>query len=248
MARGGKLDKRALSDVKTKHERLQSLIHKKILIESRQEEENRTSKVSALARLKYWSKSLKGKYFLASDAISRRSPHISEDLWLRAFHSSSGRLAVFDLGVIFGMMIIGKSDEEIGERLVQGEWRGERLHTRSESESDVTETYRDEYTGRDGSKGVRDDVILDDEPGSFDYSQSPIRPKKRQRTNEPAPIRLCFRWRGYNTITGLIQPENTGYLDLTGGVATTIRGVMRTDIAEADIFSWAIRWIRDPVT
>ncbi|KAL8871082.1 MAG: hypothetical protein Q9174_003013 [Haloplaca sp. 1 TL-2023] len=236
MARGGdRSDLQAPGEVEAKHERLQSTIHEQLIKDHLQKEYNRTSKHLASARLKYQAKSLTGTYSLVSDAISRQWPDVSEKLQLRAFHSSSGRFAVFDLGVLFGMMIIGKSDEEIGVRLAKDHWRGERNNTGSESESEDFEMYRNEDPGYGGGKSVRDDVTPDKEPGSFDYSQSPARPKKRQRTDGATQIRLSFRWRGYNTITGSIQPENTGYLDFTAGAAAKIRGVMQTDITETDI-------------
>ena len=175
-----------------------------------------------------------GNYTMKCETIEHHWPVVSKQMGMRALHS--GRLAVFDLGIVFGLMVLDKTQEDVSKLLHEGRWKSVPF---DEEDSD------DEGEFVDASS---DDVDSDDESASelsqkSSYStdnkqDSPTKltsgpPSKRLKIESSQPRRVYFQWRGYNTMTGAMQDDpqnrNTGYLDFANDDATVFEGSIHMD-------------------
>lgn len=85
-------------------------------------------------------------------AIQHEWPILSKALRLRTF--VSGRLAIFDLGIVVGLMVLGKTQEDVTKLLQDGSW---------DADPDDAENTDDEVEDEDASSDEKDS---DDERAS----------------------------------------------------------------------------------
>ena len=162
-----------------------------------------------------------GKYVMKCEAIQHDRPALSKQLHLRMI--SNGRLAIFDFGIVMGLMVLGKTQEDVTRLVQDGKWNAD---TFDAEDSD------DEGEREDASS---DEEESDDERASGRSDQ----PAKRRKIESSHPRRLHFQWRGYNTISGVVQfdPQNrnTGYLDFANDDATRFEGNILMDAMGSEI-------------
>lgn len=181
-----------------------------------------------------------GKYAVNCQAIKRDWPVVSKELCLRVFHS--GRLAIFDLGIVVGLMVFDKTPEDVAKLLEEGRWDSDPL-----DDEETNDEGEDEYASSDEAEG--DDERASEPSENLFHNvgnkpDTPIdltsgRPSKRQNIESNHPRRLHFQWRGYNTISGAIQYDpynrNTGYLDFENDYATVLEGNIQMEALGAQI-------------
>lgn len=171
-----------------------------------------------------------GNYLVNCEAIQHDWPVFSKQLHLRFYRS--GRLAIFDLGIVVGLMVLGKTQQDVSEILEDGSW-----DTDSSDEEDSGDENERGNLSSDEEKSNAEQASghnEDSNHNSGDESDtSPIhstlhQPLKRQEMKSSHPRRVYFQWRGYNTMSGAIQfdPQNrnTGYLDFADDDATGFKG------------------------
>ena len=174
-----------------------------------------------------------GKYVVKSNQIQHGWPVVSKQLSLRFFRE--GRLAIFDLGIIAGLMVLGKTKVDVTKLVQEKDWDdisdGEDVSSEEEVSFDESDT-----KSSDDDSEVED--VSSEEEGSSYKPDAPVdltsgRPVKRQKIDLDQPHRLHFQWRGYNTVSGAIyfdpQNRNTGYLNFTNDDAATFEGKIRMD-------------------
>jgi len=152
---------------------------------------------------------------------------------------SGGRLAIFDLGIVCGLMILGKSPEEISKIVEDGTWNVDPIDEIN-SQSDDEEEARSDEEESDGQESSFDedtDRSVSDESDSPDCAM-PESSAKRRKVETSASRRLYFQWRGYNTLTGDIQLDphnrNTGYLDYKDNRAASFDGKIHLEITRGE--------------
>jgi len=174
-----------------------------------------------------------GLYAIGCEEIRYYCPNLSEKMCIRIV--SGGRLAVFDLGKVCGLMILGKSLEEVSKIVEDGTWKADPVdEIDTESEDDEGASSDEEINnGQESSLGDDTDRSVSDDSGSPDYAM-PQPPAKRWKGENSASRRLYFQWRGYNTMTGDIQCDppdrNTGHLDFEDNQATCFDGKIHIEI------------------
>ena len=198
-------------------------------------------------------KVMSGKYFVKSDHIQQAWPILSNQLSLRCFRD--GRLAIFDLGIIIGMIVIGKSKLDVTKLVQEKDWDGVSDYEGVSSEEEDGSDESDTKTWDDESEG--EDVSSEDEDSSYEPN-TPVdwtseRSAKRQKIDVEHPRRLHFQWRGYNTVSGAIyfdtQNRNTGYLDFANDDATTFQGKICTDAETTiDFQGYMVSGLTGPLT
>ena len=163
-----------------------------------------------------------GKYFVKCDYILHDWPLLSKQLRIRF---RGGRLATFDLGIIVGLMVLGKTQVAVTKIVQDGTWNAD---DDGDGESEeVTSDEEDSYDERESGCGDDSNHNTNDEPDTpVDLTSD--RPLKRQKIENGQLRRLYFQWRGYNTMSGAIKfdPQgcNTGYLDFANDEATNFEG------------------------
>lgn len=182
---------------------------------------------------------VRGKYVVKSDAIQDDWPLLAKELRLRVV--ANGRLAIFDLGIIVGLMVLGKTQEHVTKVIKDGKWNADLLGVEElEDESEKEDSSSDEESDGDdetnderasGCSGDSDYNIGDDPEAPIDLTSD--QQVERQQNQKRHPRRLYFQWRGYNTMSGAIQfdPQNrnTGYLDFANDDATVFEGHICTN-------------------
>ena len=157
-----------------------------------------------------------GTYVVESSYIQHEWPILSKQLSLRFFRY--GQLAIFDIGIIVGLMVLGGSKAAVSKLVQEKNWDDD-----SEDE-DLSSEDEDMSNGEEESS---DKLCVDDEWSSDG-------PVKRQKINTDHSRRLYFQWRGYNTVSGGIyfdpQNRNTGYLDFADDDATSFKGTICMDV------------------
>lgn len=195
---------------------------------------NRAETVGSKIGSSFEASNLYGKYTIKCETIQYDWPVVSKHLGMRVV--PRGRLAIFDLGIIVGLMVLDKTQESVSRILQQGRWKSDPF---DEEDTD------DEGEFVDASS---DDVDSDDEPATEISQKSSYNadnkqdsptdltsghPPKRPKIESSQPRRVYFQWRGYNTMTGAMQDDpqnrNTGYLDFTNDDATVFEGSIRMD-------------------
>lgn len=151
-------------------------------------------------------------------------PVLSKQLRLRIINS--GRLAIFDLGILFGLMLFGKTQEDVTKLLHNGKWDADPTDEEdTDDESETEDASSDDEDSHDNNANNNLDT-----PTNLPSN----RPQKRQKIEPRHPHRVHFQWRGYNTISGAIQFDprnrNTGYLDFTSDDATSFEGNILMDV------------------
>lgn len=179
-----------------------------------------------------------GQYVVSCDYVQHNWPVLSKQLRLRFI--SSGRLAIFDLGIFVGLMVVGKTRAAVTKVVRDGTWNADLIGVEEMSDD-----------------GDNEDVSSDqeysyDEPDNF-VDLTSDRPAKRQKSENGHPHRLYFQWRGYNTVTGAIifdpQNCNTGYLDFSDGDATTFEGRICIDALTTTCFhGYKVPGLAGPLT
>ena len=151
-----------------------------------------------------------GKYAVECKAIENSWPLLSHGLTLRIMHG--GKLAIFDLGVCFGLMVLAKTQEKVAKRLKDGKWDADD----TDDDSGDEDPWSDEKDSHQERKGGHSENFL-----------------------RSVSHRSYFQWRGYNTITGAIQfdPQNkhTGYLDFYNDDDTIVEGNLVSNAAGSSI-------------
>ena len=186
-----------------------------------------------------------GKYVVECSHIQHGWPILSGDLSIRGFWE--GRTAILDLGIIVGLMVLGRTRAAVTKLVQEKDWDGfSECEDMSSEEEDVWD---------DVSEG--EDMNSEDEDGS-DESATPVeltsdRLVKRQKIDVDHPYRLYFQWRGYNTMSGAIyfdpQNRNTGYLDFANNDATTFEGKIRVDAETSmDFKGYKVPGMSGPLT
>ena len=144
-----------------------------------------------------------GNYVVKCSHIQHGWPILSKGLTLRCFREA--RMAILDLGVIVGLMVLGRTKAAVMKLVQEKDWD-------------------DDSAGEDVSSEEDDSSDEPDTPVDWMSDQ----PVKRQKIDADHPRRLYFQWRGYSTVSGAIhfdpQNRNTGYLDFANNDATTFEG------------------------
>ncbi|KAL8763133.1 MAG: hypothetical protein Q9194_007416, partial [Teloschistes cf. exilis] len=148
-----------------------------------------------------------GCYIIKADSIAATWAQLSDNMTLRMIHP--GRLAVFDLGIIAGMMVLGRSTTAVAKRIERGNWSNEDEGT--DSDSDNTDTSPNTTLTATGTGPP---------------------PSKRQKLDHAR--RLHFRWRGYNTVSANIMVEKGGWLEFTNEVATAFEGRIEVELLDGE--------------
>ena len=181
-----------------------------------------------------------GNYAIKCETIEHDWPVVSKEMGMRALHG--GRLAVFDLGIVVGLMVLDKAQEDVSKLVHEGRWK--------------SDPFNEEDTDDEGDFGdsSSDEAESDEEPTSQlshipSYNAGNKRdspkdltsshPSKRPKNEKSQPRRLYFQWRGYNTISGATQEDpqnrNTGYLDFANDEATVFEGSIHMDALGGNI-------------
>lgn len=175
--------------------------------------------------------STSGIYAIRCEEIRYHYPNLSDKMFIRIV--SGGRLAIFDLGKVCGLMILGESLEEISRVVEDGTWKADPVDTIDSQSEDDEGGSSEEESGDEQESSDRTDRSESDNSSSSDYSM-PQPPAKRWKGETGPSRRLYFQWRGYNTMTGDFQCDppnrNTGYLDFEDDQATCFDGRIHMEI------------------
>lgn len=162
-----------------------------------------------------------GRYVMKCEAIQHQWPLLAKQLHIRVI--SDGRLAFFDLGIVVGLMLLGKSPDRVTKLVQDGNWDADLLDEEDLAEIESEDTSSDE----DNS---------DDERASGRSEDS----------------RLYFQWRGYNTRSGVIQfdPQNhnTGYLEFANSDGSVFKGHMDAMGREMSFQGYGVPGLCGPLT
>ena len=175
-----------------------------------------------------------GNYTMKCETIERNWPVVSKEMGMRALNS--GRLAIFDLGIVVGLMVLDKTQEDVSKLLREGRWKSDPF---DEEDTDDEGEFEDAPSDEADSEDVRTSElshtpyynagIKQESPKDLTSSHR----SKRPNNEKSEPRRLYFQWRGYNTISGAIQDDlqnhNTGYLDFTNDDTTVFKGSIHMD-------------------
>lgn len=183
-----------------------------------------------------------GKYIVSCDYVQHDWPVLSKQLRLRFI--SGGRLAMFDLGIIVGLMVLGKTQAAVMKVVQDGTWNAHLLGVEEMEDDgdneDVSSDEEDSYDERESGCSDDSDHKMGDQPDNF-VDLTSDRPVNCQKSENDYPHRLYFQWRGYNTVTGAIkfdpQNRNIGYLDFADDDATTFEGNICIDTPTTVRFS-----------
>ena len=175
-----------------------------------------------------------GNYTMKCETIEDHWPVLSAQMGMRALHN--GRLAVFDLGIVVGLMVFGKTQEDVSKIIHEGRWKSDPLE---EENTDDEGEFRDASSDEADSDGERTSKLSQTpsyDAGNKQDSQKTLysgHPWKRLKIEKSPPRRLYFQWRGYNTCSGAVQDDpqnrNTGYLDFADEGATVFEGSIHMD-------------------
>ncbi len=175
-----------------------------------------------------------GRYVMKCEAIQHDWPRLSKQLHLRFI--LNGRLAIFDLGIVVGLIVLGKTQEKVTKLLQDGKWDVDPTDAEFSGDESESEDASSDEDSHDGRASGRDEALgynSGDRPDTHIDLTSDW-PVKRQRVERQHPRRLHFQWRGYNTVTGAIQfdpqDRNTGYLDFADDKAIVFEGNIFMDV------------------
>ena len=121
---------------------------------------------------------------------------------------ANGRLAIFDLGIVVGLMVVDVSQEDVTKLVQDGKWKAdlldvEELDNESESE-DASSDEKDSVDERtSGNSEISDYNTGDDPETPIDLTSN--HSAKRQKIKHSHPRRLYFQWRGYSTVSGAVN-------------------------------------------
>lgn len=216
---------------------------------------NRARVLNPKAGSSFETHNLIGKYVVKCEAIQHDWPVLSKQLRLRTIRS--GRLAIFDLGIIFGLMVLGKTQEDVTKLLQDGDWDTDPSdveNTDDESDSeDMSGDEEDSDDERAAGRSKDSDYHTGGEPDD-PIDTALDAPVKRQKIESSHPRRLYFQWRGYNTMSGAVQfdPQgrNTGYLDFANDDATIFEGKILMDAMGGEILfqGYGVPGLSGPLT
>ncbi|KAL8727670.1 MAG: hypothetical protein Q9166_005906 [cf. Caloplaca sp. 2 TL-2023] len=160
-----------------------------------------------------------GIYAIKCEIVEKDWPNLSTVLRLRMIRP--GRLAIFDLGIICGLMVFATTKGKVSKRIAAGKWNADML-----DEDDNDSDSEDEVM-------AINDVVDHPEYGGLDAYGDYIKADMNDTACSP-PRRLYFQWRGYNTMTGEIQLDpsnhNIGHLVFQDIEATVFNGELRMDM------------------
>ena len=190
---------------------------------------NQAGKYASKASSSFEIHDVGGNYVVACEAIQHDWPLLSKQMQIRIV--IYGRLAIFDLGIVLGLMVLGKTQEHVTKLLQDDKWDADPfddVHTDDESDSeDASSDEQNSNDERANTSSKDSDYDVGDSSNTPAHFTS-ARPTKRQGVENSHPRRLYLQWRGYNTMSGAIQfdPQNrnTGYLDFANDNATKFRG------------------------
>lgn len=203
---------------------------------------------------------VRARYVVKCEAIQEHWPLLAKELRLRVI--GNGRLAIFDLGIVVGLMVLGKTQERVTKIIQDGKWNADLLGVEDlDDECESEDTSSDEESNGDdetddgrasGRSGDSDYNIGDDPEAPIDLTSD--QQVKRQQNQDRHPRRLYFQWRGYNTISGAIQFDprnrNTGYLDFANDDATVFEGhiLMNAMGGEISFHGYTVPGLCGPLT
>ena len=180
-----------------------------------------------------------GIYVLACAAIQYDWPKLSKEMRLRIF--GNGGLGVFDLGIFCGLMVFGKTQEDVTKILEKGTWNRGSEDIPEESDEDTINGHDEYFDGEESEDSESEESVMSNESYSSDDSDDSVseKPAKRHKSEKNNLHRLHFQWRGYDTRSGAIQsdPENRniGYMDFTNDEATVFEGSIHMNIAGGEV-------------
>lgn len=169
---------------------------------------------------------ISGVFALRSEKIQLDWPSLSRQMRMRVI--MSGQLAIFDLGIVSGLMILGKTQEDVSKIIEAGTWDFD--------PSEYFETSDEEETDEEASGSISDrsDDNTKDEPDDT----ASHHPAKRRKGQASEFRRMYFQWRGWNTMSGAIQHDpqnrNTGYLDFANNLATAFEGKIYMELTQGE--------------
>ncbi|KAL8707705.1 MAG: hypothetical protein Q9220_007285 [cf. Caloplaca sp. 1 TL-2023] len=182
-----------------------------------------------------------GQYFLTCKLLEQHRSKISQQLRLRIING--GRHAIFDLGVTFGLMVLGPSQNQVTKLLKSGRWKVGHQYEDSNDESQGSDEVYMATLGSRIDNGTNEEDFRGDIHGDSANGQPKAkrgRPRKHGNNTYVKP-RLYFQWRGYNTVSGLIQPspksDNGGYIEFESNEASIIKGEIFLNLTH-DLYCW----------
>lgn len=178
-----------------------------------------------------------GVFALRSEEIQSDWPCLSKQMRMRII--MSGRLAIFDLGIVSGLMILGKTQEHVSRIIEAGTWDVDpEEFEESENESE-NESSDEEEADEKASDSISDhsDDDTSNESDSLKHIVS-HHPAKRQKVQASESRRMYFQWRGWTTVSGAIQYDpqnrNTGHLDFANNLGTAFEGRIYMGVTQGD--------------
>ena len=174
-----------------------------------------------------------GNYMVRCEIIEHDWPVVSEQMGMRALN---GRLAILDLGIVVGLMVLDKTQEDVSKLLQEGRWESDPFdEEKTDDEGEFGDASSDEADSDDertselSHNSSYNAGNKQDSPNDLTSSH----PSKRPKLETSQLRRLYFHWRGYNTCSGAIQDDpqnrNTGYLDFADDEATVFEGSIHMD-------------------
>lgn len=202
----------------------QMMIHQRYIEKLRTQVETSNPQIGT----SFHRSNLTGGYVVKCSRIQYGWPILSKNLSARGFWE--GRVAILDLGIMFGLILLGRTKAAVTKIVQEKDW---------------------------GDDNEGEDMSSEEEDGS-DESDTPVeltsdRPAKRQKIDVDHPRRLYFQWRGYNTVSVAVyfdpQNCNTGHLDFADDDATTFEGKICIDAGTTVEFQgYKVSGIGGPLT
>ena len=199
-----------------------------------EENSNRAKTVGSKFGSSFEASNLHGNYAIKCETIQDDWPVVSKQLGMRVVHA--GRLAIFDLGIVVGLMVLDRTQVNVSSILQEGRWKSDPFDEEDrDEEGEFVDASSDNVDSEDESaseltqKSFYNADNKQDSPTK--WTSGP--PSKRPKIESSQPRRVYFQWRGYNTMTGAMQDDpqnrNTGYLDFANDDATVFKGSIRMD-------------------
>ncbi|KAL8905987.1 MAG: hypothetical protein Q9171_006451 [Xanthocarpia ochracea] len=152
-----------------------------------------------------------GIYIMHCQAVERDWPNLTQSLRLRMMRG--GRVGIFDLGIVTGLMVFAESQRKVAKLVADGTWNSDLLDAVDSDSEDATTADYYEY--------------MDDTEYDLEDREDDIDDSSHSR-------RLYFQWRGYNTRTGEKQHDpsgrNTGYIQFEDDAAVNFSGSLNIGI------------------
>ena len=137
-----------------------------------------------------------GNHTIKCETIEHDWPVVSKQMGMKVFHS--GRLAVFDLGIVVGLMVLGRTQEDVSKLIHEGRWKSDPFDdedTDDEGEfEDASSDEADSDSERTSESSHTPSYISgnkQDPPKDLVSSHPSKRPKKRERSASSAILPMA---------------------------------------------------------